>query len=129
MQFIGTTGGKRIKLDTIEKLPGLAGVQDLPAATGPNGEALVGFPDYSKVSEANVQALQQSGRVESGVTGETVEVPLAVLGLPELEPLVFQLPPQAGQLLGERGDTLLGLVDQAVDARGLRLRLGHELLV
>jgi len=128
VKFIGTTGGKSIRLDTIEKLPGLAGVQDLPEATGPSGEALVGFPDYAKVAEANVQALQSSGRIETGVTGENVAVPLAVLGLPELEPLVFQLPPQAGQLLGLELDGRAELLPTKNDGRfGLQVTTNAEL--
>lgn len=128
VKFIGTTGGKRITLGTIEKLPGLAGVQDLPQATDPDGKALVGFPDYSRVSEAKVQELQASGRIPSGVTGESVEVPLEVMGLPALEPLVFQLPPQAGQLLGLELDGRAELLPMKMDDRfGLQVTANAEL--
>lgn len=99
-QFIGVTQGRAIDLGTIAELPGLQRVAELPAAKSATGASLMGMPDYAQVPVADVATLQSSGRISGGVTGPTVAVRLDTLGLPDLEPLVFTLPDEAGVLLG-----------------------------
>ena len=81
--FVMPQGGSAVSLSGLSKLPGLSGAGSLPRL------ADLGFPDFSRLSEANVAKLAAS--IPSLHTPD-VSVPLALLGVASLPELRFRLP-------------------------------------
>lgn len=83
--------GSSVVSGAIEKLPGLSGVYNETPLPDLN------FPDFSKVSAANVDKL--AGRISS-LKSVNVSIPLSSVGLSSLPRIVLRLPANAGSLLG-----------------------------
>lgn len=98
-------GGKQISQNTWKGIPGLSGVASMPRLPD------LGFPDFSKLSTAEVSKL--ASKVPSLRT-PNVQIPLSLLDINALPELRFQVPSSAGTVFGfpVKGEVALKMAER-----------------